>query len=213
QSYFLFATTQEQLNMLRFPLGNRQKSETRELALKYGLAVADKPDSQDICFVPDGNYAKLVAKLRPDAAKSGDIVDMDGKVVGQHEGTIKYTIGQRRGIGVGGTAEPMYVVRIEPKKNQVVIGPKSALEKHVVYVKELNWLPQGAQEQDMKVQVKLRSNMSPVEATLKRTEGDRAELWLDLPAYGIAPGQAAVVYKGQRVLGGGWIEGAELVPN
>lgn len=211
QSYFLFATTQEQLDMLRFPLGNRQKSETRELALKYGLAVADKPDSQDICFVPDGNYAKLVAKLRPDAAKAGDIVDLDGKVLGQHEGTIKFTIGQRKGIGIGGTAEPMYVVRINPSKNQVVVGPKEALEKHVVYIKELNWLPQDNTGHESKIQVKLRSNMSAVDATLKRKNDDRAEIWLDVPAYGIAPGQAAVIYEGQRVLGGGWIEGAELV--
>ena len=213
QSYFLFATTQEQLDMLRFPLGNRQKSETRELALKYGLAVADKPDSQDICFVPDGNYAKLVAKLRPDAARAGDIVDLDGKVMGRHEGTIKFTIGQRKGIGVGGTEVPMYVIRIDPAKNQVVIGPKAALEKHVVYLKELNWLPVAGTEEDEAVQVKLRSNMSAVDAKLKRLEGDRAEIWLDVPEYGIAPGQAAVIYNGQRVLGGGWIEGAELKPN
>ena len=141
QSYFLFSTTQEQLDYLRFPLGHlASKAETRALAAKYGLSVADKPDSQDICFVPNGDYAAVIEKLRPGAADPGEIVDMDGTVLGEHRGVIHYTIGQRRGLGIGGLAEPLYVVRLDPDARRVVVGPKEALSTRVVPVREINWL-------------------------------------------------------------------------
>ncbi len=214
QSYFLFATTQNQLDRLRFPLGGQSKEETRRQAERIGLAVADKPDSQDICFVPDGDYAGLVGRLRPGALVPGDIVDLEGQVVGPHNGIVNYTIGQRRGLNIGGSAEPLYVVRLEPKLNRVVVGPKSALARSLVYVKELNWLgaPLSADEPGQEVRVKLRSAQAPQNAfirALSEQHRDRAVIELLEPAFGIAPGQAAVVYDGERVLGGGWIEGAE----
>ena len=139
--YFLFSTTQEQLDYLRFPLGHlASKAETRALAAKYGLSVADKPDSQDICFVPNGDYAAVIEKLRPGAADPGEIVDMDGTVLGEHRGVIHYTIGQRRGLGIGSLAEPLYVVRLDPDARRVVVGPKEALSTRVVPVREINWL-------------------------------------------------------------------------
>ncbi|MBO6801974.1 MAG: tRNA 2-thiouridine(34) synthase MnmA, partial [Thalassospira sp.] len=168
QSYFLFTTTQEQLDFLRFPLGHlMSKAETRALAAKFGLEVADKPDSQDICFVPDGKYARLVEKLRPEAGEPGEIVDLDGNVLGDHRGLIHYTVGQRRGLNIGGTAEPLYVVKLSPEKRQVIVGPKAALAKKLVYVRELNWLD-GDQidENGVEVEVKLRSAMQPTTATV-----------------------------------------------
>ncbi len=214
QSYFLFATTQDQLDRLRFPLGSQNKEETRCQAERFGLAVADKPDSQDICFVPDGDYAGLVGRLRPGALVAGEIVDIDGNVVGQHNGIVNYTIGQRRGLNIGGSAEPLYVVRLEPANNRVIVGPKSALARSLVYVKELNWLgaPLSADEPGLEVRVKLRSAQAPQMAhvrALSEQHQDRAVIELLEPAFGIAPGQAAVIYDGERVLGGGWIEGAE----
>jgi tRNA-specific 2-thiouridylase len=216
QSYFLFATTQAQLNKLRFPLGGQSKEETRRQAERFGLAVADKPDSQDICFVPDGDYASLVARLRPGALEPGEIVDLDGKVLGAHQGIVGYTIGQRRGLNIGGSAEPLYVVRLEPASNRVIVGPKSALARSLVYVKELNWLgPElTAEGEGLAVTVKLRSAQAPQPALIRALSAktpDRAVIELLEPAFGIAPGQAAVVYVGERVLGGGWIEGAERI--
>ncbi|MEY3960888.1 MAG: hypothetical protein RIR14_1542, partial [Pseudomonadota bacterium] len=141
QSYFLFSTTPEQLDYLRFPLGHlASKAETRALAAKYGLSVADKPDSQDICFVPNGNYAAVIEKLRPGAADPGEIVDLAGKVVGEHRGVIHYTIGQRKGLGIGGLGEPLYVVKLDPETRRVVVGPKSALSTRVIPIREINWL-------------------------------------------------------------------------
>lgn len=215
QSYFLFTTTQEQLDFLRFPLGHlMSKAETRALAAKYGLEVADKPDSQDICFVPDGKYARLVEKLRPEAGEPGEIVDLDGNVLGDHRGLIHYTVGQRRGLNIGGTAEPLYVVKLSPEKRQVIVGPKAALAKKLVYVRELNWLG-GDQidENGVEVEVKLRSAMQPTTATIFPEASGEARIELHDAQFGIAPGQAGVFYQGERVLGGGWITREELIGN
>ena len=202
QSYFLFATTRNQLDFLRFPLGHLPKSETRALAAHYGLTIADKPDSQDICFVPNGSYADVVAKLRPDAAQPGDIVHVNGEVVGRHEGIINFTVGQRRGIGIGGSADPLYVVAVDAAARTVTVGPREALARDLVTVGELNWLEAAAPR---RVSVKLRSAQAPVSGTV-HPAGESAMLILDEPQYGVAPGQAAVFYDGPRVMGGGWIK-------
>jgi tRNA-specific 2-thiouridylase len=208
QSYFLFTTTAEQLDFLRFPLGGLDKAETRALAKRFALPVADKPDSQDICFVPEGGYARIVEKLRPEAAEPGEIVDLDGQVMGHHEGIIGYTIGQRKGLGIGGrkdSTDPLYVVRLEPETRRVVIGPRDALACGTVRLGTLNWLDGEPIPADgMAVQVKLRSTMEAVPATLYAAD-DGAEAILDDPAHGVSPGQACVLYDGERVLGGGWI--------
>ncbi|WP_333830676.1 tRNA 2-thiouridine(34) synthase MnmA [Pararhodobacter sp.] len=210
QSYFLFSTTPEQLEYLRFPLGHlTSKAETRALALKHGLAVADKPDSQDICFVPGGNYAAVIEKLRPGAADPGEIVDMDGTVLGTHRGVIHYTIGQRRGLGIGGLADPLYVVRLDPDKRHVVVGPKEALSTRIVPVREINWL--GDVPFDSRAEwslgVRIRSTRLPAEAIVRPTGPTTAEIELLTPEEGVSPGQACVFYApdGTRVFGGGWI--------
>jgi tRNA-specific 2-thiouridylase len=207
QSYFLFATTAAQLDFLRFPLGGMPKAQVRELAAELGLGVAAKPDSQDICFVPDRDYASLVKKLRPEAETSGDIVDEAGRVLGQHKGLIHFTVGQRRGLEIGGAAEPYYVLRLDSQSKQVVVGPKRALAVRAARIDNVNWLA-GDYGGDMTV--KVRSLAKPVPA---RLDGDR--VLFEAPEYGVAPGQAAVLYAGDRVLGGGWIqetERAELEP-
>lgn len=206
QSYFLFATTQEQLNYLRFPLGGMVKEDVRVLAEKYGLKVASKPDSQDICFVPEGGYASVIERLRPGAGEPGEIVHLDGRVLGDHKGIIYYTIGQRRGIGVGG-GDPLYVIRLDPDKKQVIVGPKEALEISKVHVKELNWLGDDDIPDDgLKIEVKVRSTRPPEPAILFKGDGpDKAFFILDNPEYGVSSGQAAVFYDGNRLLGGGWI--------
>lgn len=210
QSYFLFTTTREQLAFLRFPLGSRPKAETRALAAELGLAVADKPDSQDICFVPDGSYARVVEKLRPGAAEPGEIVDLAGRVLGRHEGVINFTVGQRRGLGIGGSEEPYYVVRLEPEAHRVVVGPRAALACETVRLKELNWLDAAPLPAvGRPVQVKLRSMQAAVPARVFPGEAGGALVRLAAPQYGVAPGQAAVCYDGSRVLGGGWIAKAE----
>jgi tRNA-specific 2-thiouridylase len=200
QSYFLFATTREQLDFLRFPLGGLPKPRVREIAAELGLGVAAKPDSQDICFVPDGDYAGLVRKLRPDAADSGDIVDLAGRRLGSHRGIIHYTVGQRRGLDLGGANEPLYVVRIEADAARVVVGPRAALAVAAARLERINVL--GPLEGPLTA--KVRSMHKPVPA---RLAGDR--LLFDSPEYGVAPGQAAVLYAGDRVLGGGWIAETE----
>lgn len=214
QSYFLFSTTTDQLDYLRFPLGHlKSKEETRELARKYGLSVADKPDSQDICFVPNGSYASVIEKLRPGAVEPGDIVHMDGRVLGQHEGVIKYTIGQRRGIGIGG-GEPLYVVKLDAQKREVIVGPRDALTTKNISIAEINWL--GAQaftdapEGVWDVQVKVRSTRPPKPARIHVVDADTARIELLEPEEGVSPGQACVFYHedGARVLGGGWIKSA-----
>jgi tRNA-specific 2-thiouridylase len=206
QSYFLFATTREQLALLRFPLGGMEKSETRRIADRCGLSVADKPDSQDICFVPDGNYTRTVEKLRPNAFIPGDIVDKEGRALGQHGGIAFFTVGQRRGIGIA-AAEPLFVLRLEPDTNRVVVGPHSALLEDRLSVREVNWLGDWTIESsNHRIAVKLRSGASLIPATLRALGHGRAEVQLDTAQAGIAPGQACVFYDGDRVLGGGWIE-------
>ena len=209
QSYFLFATTQEQLDFLRFPLGGLTKPVVRALAAENGLTVAEKPDSQDICFVPNGSYARIVEKLRPGVIEPGEIVDMAGRGLGRHNGIINYTIGQRRGLGIGG-GDPLYVVKLDVNRNQVIVGPKEALARDVVYLNEMNWLGDDGHLSGQKpVLVKLRSAMAPVPATVTLSGNGLATLVLDQPYEGIAPGQAGVIYDGDRCLGGGWIIAAE----
>ncbi len=210
QSYFLFSTTAEQLSYLRFPLGHlKSKAETRALAAKYGLPVADKPDSQDICFVPSGNYAALIEKLRPGSAEPGQIVDMDGTILGSHGGVIHYTVGQRRGLGIGGLAEPLYVVRLDVENRRVVVGPKEALATRRVPLREINWLGDApfASQDEYHVSVRVRSTRPPAEAILRPISATEAEVELLSPEEGVSPGQACVFYEtgGSRVLGGGWI--------
>jgi tRNA-specific 2-thiouridylase len=203
QSYFLFATTREQLDFLRFPLGDLPKDETRALAGRFGLAVAAKPDSQDICFVPSGRYAQLVERLRPEAAAPGEIIHVDGTLLGTHDGIIRFTVGQRRRLGVG-TGEPLYVVRLDAEKKRVIVGPKTALATQRIRLSGVNWLgapPDG----EVEVQVKLRSASAAVPATLALAAPGGAEVILHRAEYGVAPGQACVFYAGSRVLGGGWI--------
>jgi len=210
QSYFLFATTRPQLDFLRFPLGGMAKDAVRREAERFGLVVADKPDSQDICFVPQGSYANVVQKLRPGAADPGEIVHLDGRVMGRHAGIIHYTIGQRRGLGVGGEAEPLFVVRLEPETRRVIVGPKAALARDRVILRDLNWLPgEPLGSEGRRVAVKLRSASEPAAATLYPLSEGGAEVVLDTAQFGISPGQAAVCYEGTRVLGGGWIAAAE----
>jgi tRNA-uridine 2-sulfurtransferase len=202
QSYFLYGTTREQLEFLRFPLGDLPKSEVRVIAAELGLEVATKPDSQDICFVPDGDYAGLVKRIRPETESPGEIVDLDGRVLGTHRGVVHFTVGQRRGIEIGGQREPLYVVRIEPEAQRLVVGPRRALAVQAMRVTDWNWIG----EEQGEVAVKVRSLAPAVPATI---EGE----WLRFgqPEYGVAPGQAAVAYDGTRLLGGGWI--AETVPD
>ncbi len=214
QSYFLFSTTPEQLSYLRFPLGHLQsKAETRALAAEFGLSVADKPDSQDICFVPNGSYADVIEKLRPGAAEPGDIVDLEGNVLGQHKGVIRYTIGQRRGLGIGG-GDPLYVVKLDADKQQVVVGPPEALTTRSVNLKEINWLGgtsfETAPDDGWDISVKVRSTRPPIPARLVPTGPDTARVDLLSAEAGVSPGQACVFYEneGSRVLGGGWITAA-----
>ncbi len=200
QSYFLYGTTREQLDFVRFPLGGLPKEEVRRLATEGGLIVADKPDSQDICFVPDGDYASLVKKLRPETAARGAIVHVDGRVLGEHPGIVHYTIGQRRGLEIGGQAEPLYVVRLDPAARQVIVGPRAALAVGEATVADLNWLGEGQR----RVNAKVRSLARPVPGTF--ADG---LFRFDRPEYGVAPGQSAVFYDGERVLGGGTIVATE----
>ena len=211
QSYFLFATRREELDFLRFPLGGLTKDETRAAARRFVLPVADKPDSQDICFVPTGSYASLVQRLRPATAEPGDIVDRSGRVLGRHNGIAHFTVGQRKGLRIAAGA-PLYVIEIEPERRRVVVGPRAALAEIRVCLGELNWLAAPVAD-GMAVAAKLRSTQTPVPAVLYLgTEAGEAELVLDAPAGAVAPGQAAVLYDGERVLGGGWIRRATDPP-
>jgi tRNA-specific 2-thiouridylase len=210
QSYFLFGTTAEQLDFLRFPLGDLPKSETRALAERFDLAVADKPDSQDICFVPNGDYAAVVQKLRPEAVEAGDIVDMAGTVVGRHEGIVRFTVGQRRGLALGereGTDnDRLYVVKLEPETRRVVVGPRSALGRSEVALYDMNWIGPVAAGA-LPVQVRVRSSQALRPAEIELT-GEGAVVRFAEPEIGVSPGQACVVYDrvtGSRVLGGGFI--------
>jgi tRNA-specific 2-thiouridylase len=200
QSYFLYGTTREQLDFLRFPLGGLPKDDVRRIAADVGLEVAAKPDSQDICFVPDGDYAGLVKRLRPDTEAEGEIVDLLGRVLGRHRGVVHFTVGQRRGIEIGGQAEPLYVVRIDPAERRIVVGPRRALAVAAMRVEDWNWLGEAQRE----VAVKVRSLAPAVPAT-------RNGEWVRFATaeYGVAPGQAAVAYAGSRMLGGGTIAATE----
>ncbi|MCA1287582.1 tRNA 2-thiouridine(34) synthase MnmA [Salipiger bermudensis] len=210
QSYFLFSTTPEQLDYLRFPLGHlKSKAETRELAAKYGLSVADKPDSQDICFVPNGNYASVIEKLRPGAAEPGEIVHADGRVLGEHRGVIHYTIGQRRGLGIGGLTEPLYVVKLDVDNKRVIVGPKEMLATRKVPVREINWLGDApfTSREEWHLSVKVRSTRPPREAIVRPISETEAEVELVVAEEGVSPGQACVFYDpdSSRIFGGGWI--------
>ena len=210
QSYFLFSTKPEQLEYLRFPLGHLEsKAETRALAAKYGLSVADKPDSQDICFVPNGNYASVIEKLRPGAAEPGEIVDVDGNVLAQHNGVIHYTIGQRRGLGIGGLTDPLYVVKLDVATRRVIVGPKELLATRTIPVREINWLGDGAFDAvaERHIAVRVRSTRPPRAAILRPTGPTTAEVELLTPEEGVSPGQACVFYdpESPRIFGGGWI--------
>ncbi len=210
QSYFLFSTTAQQLDYLRFPLGHLpSKDATRALAAKYGLSVADKPDSQDICFVPNGDYASVIRKLRPESAAPGEIVDMDGKVLGTHDGVINYTIGQRRGLGIGGLADPLYVVKLDADTARVVVGPKEMLATRTVPVREINWLgDEPMMSRDAwTIAVRVRSTRPPTDAILRPISDTEATVELTLPEEGVSPGQACVFYDrdSSRIFGGGWI--------
>ena len=204
QSYFLFATTHAQLEFLRFPLGDLTKPAVREAATRLALPVADKPDSQDICFVPTGSYANLVRRLRPGAADAGDIVDLDGRVLGRHDGTINFTIGQRRGIGLAAT-EPLYVVRLEPDSRRVVVGPRAALLADRLELREVNWPAGAAPRPGTRLIARLRSTHAGASATVIAADPAGAVIGLDEPEPRTAPGQACVLYDGTRLLGGGWI--------
>jgi tRNA-uridine 2-sulfurtransferase len=211
QSYFLFATTPAQLDLLRFPLGDRPKAATRELARRYGLAVADKQDSQDICFVPTGHYAQIIERLRPGAAGPGDIVDLDGHVLGQHDGIIHFTVGQRRGLGIS-TGSPLYVVRLDANSRRVMVGPREALRTHRVRLRDVNWLGDGTIDDAIarhpEIFVKVRSTRQPQPGWL-HAGASGIEVELIGGEDGVSPGQACVFYdagEGQaRVLGGGII--------
>ena len=212
QSYFLFATTRDQLADLRFPLGAMAKDETRARARRFGLEVADKPDSQDICFVPTGSYADTIERRRPGAVEPGEIVHVDGRVLGRHDGVVNFTVGQRRGLGIA-WREPLYVTRIEPASRRVVVGPRHALLGRRLTIRDVNWL--GDEELSaggVAVEVKLRAHHEAVAATVRAIGPGRAEVALDEPQAAIAPGQACVMYRGDRVLGGGWIERAAARP-
>ena len=216
QSYFLFATTQEQVNYLRFPLGSLPKTETRELARDLGLSVSEKSDSQDICFVPQGRYSDIINKLKPDAATGGEIRHIDGRLLGAHKGIINFTIGQRRGIGVA-TGEPIYVVHLDAKNARVIVGPKEALETRRLYLRDVNWLGDGLindlPQEGLPLYVKVRSTRPPIEAVLHSPDPlGRVAVEIIGGEAGIAPGQACVFFEDDtedtRVLGGGFIDAA-----
>lgn len=208
QSYFLYATTPDQLGRIRFPLGEMTKSRIRELARDFALDVADKPDSQDLCFVPGGRYADVLARLRPDAVRPGEIVHLDGRSLGRHGGIVHYTVGQRKGLGLS-SAAPLYVVRLEPDTARVVVGPREALATATIVLRDVNWLGDVAPGPDrMEVAVRVRSTQAPRPALL-RAIGERVEVEMTTPEDGVSPGQACVVYESEgdraRILGGGTI--------
>jgi tRNA-uridine 2-sulfurtransferase len=210
QSYFLFATTKAQLDYLRFPLGDMEKSAVRALAGELNLITADKPDSQDICFVPEGRYTGIVQKLRPDTAKPGEIVDQAGNVLGHHDGIIHFTVGQRKGLGLSGNDEPLFVLKLDAARSRVVVGPRSALASRVVHLQNVNWLADV--EDGLDCAVKVRSMRPPVAARVERLPGGAARVELQTAEDAIAPGQACVFYQGDRVLGGGWIKASDGPP-
>ncbi|MFP4097595.1 MAG: tRNA 2-thiouridine(34) synthase MnmA [Alphaproteobacteria bacterium] len=211
QSYFLFAVSQDHLDFLRFPVGKWNKEQTREHARILGLENANKPESQDICFVPNGDYTAVVKTLRPAAEKPGDIIHTDGRTIGRHKGIIHYTIGQRKGLGIGGGISenntPLYVIALNPDNNQVIVGPKESLARDIIDIKDCNWLYDTQEEakNGLDIMLKYRSVMKPVPAKLFTKDNKTAQIHLSTPQYGIAMGQAAVCYINDRMIGGGWI--------
>jgi tRNA-specific 2-thiouridylase len=205
QSYFLFATTQAQLDYLRFPLGDMDKTTVRAIAAELGLVNADKPDSQDICFVPEGRYTAIVNRLKPDAARPGDIVDRSGAVLGRHDGITNFTVGQRKGLNLSGNAEPLFVLKLDPVNARVVVGPRAALGSSAITLRQVNWL--AAHDAPFPAKVKVRSMRPPVAAMVMPLADGAAQVELAASEDAIAPGQACVFYDpdGSRVLGGGWI--------
>jgi len=211
QSYFLYATTQDQLDLLRFPLGNMPKSQTRDLARYFGLTVAEKSDSQDICFVPQGRYTDVIEKLRPEARNPGAIVHLDGRILGQHQGVIDFTVGQRKGLGLA-VGDPLYVLRLDAEKAQVIVGPREALATRLIRLRDVNWLGEddlsALPAEGLPIAVRVRSSRPPQPATLYWRDG-QAEVELLAGEMGVSPGQACVFYDGDadqaRVLGGGTI--------
>lgn len=205
QSYFLFSTTQEQLDYLMFPLGGYTKAQTRQLAKEFNLEVADKPDSQDICFVPEGNYRDIINKIRPEASKPGRFIHTDGYDLGEHKGIINYTIGQRKGLGLA-SKEPLYVIKIDPETNTVYVGAKSSLVKSRFLLKDTNWLASDRDIDNLEVRVKIRStNNAGTLARLSSEDNGQICVTLLEEEKAVTPGQACVFYEGTRVLGGGWI--------
>ena len=223
QSYFLFATTREQLELLRFPLGDSPKSAVRDLAREFGLAVADKPDSQDICFVPSGRYTDVIARMAPDSVLPGDIVHTDGRIMGRHTGLMRYTVGQRRGLGLSQThvtgGEPLYVVRLDPRRNEVIVGPREALATSAVHLRDVNWIGEGdlsaIPDEGVEIAVRLRSTRPPAPALLRRDADGSVVVELAAQEAGVSPGQACVFYESAealaRVLGGGFIVATKMV--
>ena len=207
QSYFLFRTTHEQLERVRFPLGDLAKNEVREYASALGLAVAAKADSQDICFVPDGNYTRVINRLSPTAAQPGDIVDEGGHILGRHPGVIHFTVGQRKGLGISGAAKPLFVLALDAARRRVVVGPRESLRVRIAALAEVNWLAPAQETLDC--MVKVRSARPPITARVRVTGEALAEVELPAGEGAVAPGQACVFYQGTRVLGGGWIRSTE----
>jgi tRNA-uridine 2-sulfurtransferase len=207
QSYFLFATTQQQLDFLRFPLGAQTKEETRSLAAHYGLIVSEKPDSQDICFVPNGDYVKVIEKIRPDALQAGEIIHVDGTILGQHQGIVHFTVGQRKGLGIA-YANPLYVVRLEAEQRRVIVGEREHLAKTRFIIKDTNWLGEIknlGEEAKLEKMIRWRSTQSLRPAFITIIDENHALIETTQPEYAISAGQACVVYDGEKVLGGGWI--------
>ena len=203
QSYFLFTTTGAQLDFLRFPVGDLPKPRVREIAAELGLVTAAKPDSQDICFVPDGRYTNVIDRLRPNAARPGEIVDANGTVLGRHDGITHFTVGQRKGLGLSGNEEPLFVLKLDAANARVVVGPRAALAAGTITLREVNWLAPVSGAFDCAV--KVRSMRPPVPARVTPLDGGGARVELLAPEDSVAPGQACVFYDGSRVLGGGWI--------
>ncbi len=218
QSYFLFATTQDQLQTLRFPLGSFSKDYIRELAIKFGLSNAKKPDSQDICFIPDGNYRDFVKKKDKNSSLTGDIINLEGEVIGKHRGIINYTIGQRKGIGIGGIKgkkdpDPFYVIKIDKTKNEITVGPKNSLKQYSIYLKELNFFTKKQTNYEFDALIKIRSGQRLISAKVELNKDDlkNGVVKLDEPEFGVAPGQACVFYNDyKKMIGGGWITSSEL---
>jgi tRNA-specific 2-thiouridylase len=206
QSYFLFSLTQEQLSHAVFPIGGLRKADVREQARRLNLAVADKPDSQEICFVPDGDYAAFVARKAPEAAQGGVIVDEEGHALGSHDGVHRFTVGQRKGLGIGGTTSPLYVLKIDAAARQVTVGPREALDRGSLTASGVNWIAVDAPASPLRVSAQIRHRHTPAPGRVVALPGGRAEFTFDTPQPAVTPGQAVVFYDGDLVIGGGWID-------